>query len=281
MKIIVKTHEKLIKFLIHNVQGLSFGQAQKLLRKGDIKVNGKRTKDNIDVNIGDEIDIYLPVKNKPIPNIIYEDDNIIIINKPAGMECATRDKSSENTYSVEELFEDTKIYIVHRLDRLTEGLLILAKNKDIAKELEEIFRTRQISKYYMAGVNGNCTLNGIYTAFLYKDSNKSLVTVTDTPTPYSKEIITEFNVIHWYSDYSLIDVKLHTGRTHQIRAHLKFLGYPIINDSKYGQNQTSTFDYNGYFLTSYKLEFNITGKLNYLNDKVFKISPSWLKYLEN
>lgn len=280
MKITVKTPDKLIKFLIHNIQGLSFGQTQKLLRKGDIKVNNKRIRENINVNIGDEIDIYLPVKAKPTLDILYEDDNIIIINKPAGIECATRDKSSENTYSIEELFEETKIYIVHRLDRLTEGLLILAKNKEVAQELEEIFRTRQVSKYYMAGVNDNCDLNGIYTAYLCKDSNKAIVKITNSPTPNSKEIITEFSVVQRYDKYSLLDIKLHTGRTHQIRAHLKFLGYPIINDSKYGQTLSSV-NYNGYFLTSYKLEFNIVGRLKYLNDKVFEISPSWLKYLEN
>ena len=82
--------------------------------------------------------------------MLYQDENIIIVNKPAGMECATRDKSSENTYSLEELFADYGAIVVHRLDRLTEGIVILARNKDIARKFEIYFRTRQIDKFYKA-----------------------------------------------------------------------------------------------------------------------------------
>ena len=135
MKIEVKKPENLIKFVIHNIQGLSFAKAQKLLRKGDIKVNNKRTKENISLVVGDIVDVYYFETSKPKVDIIYEDDNILIVNKPQGIECATRDKSSDNTYSLEEIFEEKNATIVHRLDRLTEGLVILAKNKDIAWHL--------------------------------------------------------------------------------------------------------------------------------------------------
>lgn len=281
MKIIAKEQEKLIKYLIHNVQGLSFGQTQKLLRKGDIKINGKKTKENVTINIGDEIDIYMPKTNIPTIDILYEDDNILIVNKPAQIECATRDKSSENTYSLEEIFSSKNAIVVHRLDRLTEGLVILAKSKDIAREFEAIFRTRQIKKCYVAGVQGKCNLNGIYTAFLVKDSQKSIVHISQEQKDNSKEIISEFNTCISSENISLVNVILHTGRTHQIRSHLKFLNYPIINDSKYGKNNTKiVHDYPGYFLTANKLEFNISGNLKYLNNLKFEITPSWLKYVD-
>lgn len=280
MKIIVKTPEKLIKYIIHNVQGLSFGQTQKLLRKGDIKVNGKRTKENIDLKCNDEIDIFMPAKIMPTVPIIFEDENILIVNKPAGLECASRDKSSENTYSLEEIFADKNAIVVHRLDRLTEGLVILAKNKDIAREFEKIFKTKQIKKYYMAGVWGNCTLQGVYKAFLIKDSKKSIVHISHASSENSKEIITEFKPIYTTNNCTTLNVLLHTGRTHQIRAHLNYLGFPIINDSKYGKEKTHTVhEYSGYFLTSYKLQFDIHGKMDYLNAYTFEISPSWQKYI--
>ena len=278
MKITSKEHEKLVKFIIHNIQGVSFSYVQKALRKGDIKVNGKRVKQNIDVFPKDEIDIYIPQKSKPQVPVIFEDENILIVNKPQGLECASRDKSSENTYSLEELFADKNAIVVHRLDRLTEGLVILAKSKDIAKEFEEIFRTRQIEKSYLACVTGNFESEGIKKAYLKKDSQNSLVSISETEKPLYKEIITEFSVIEHYPNATLVEVKLHTGRTHQIRAHLNFLGHPIVNDSKYGKDKAlKCSEYAGYFLTAYKLKFNILGNLKYLNEYEFEIVPSWHK----
>lgn len=281
MKIIATGQEKLVKELIHSIQGLSFAQAQKSLRTGDIKVNGKRTKENIPLKKGDEIDIYMPQKNTPKVEIVYEDENLLIVNKPSGIECATRDKSSENTYSLEEIFASHNAIVVHRLDRLTEGLVILAKSKEIASEFEQIFRTRQIHKEYLAGIVGKFVCDGIYKAYLQKDAKNNCVNIFPTPKDDTKEIITEFHLQKQLENYAILDIILHTGRTHQIRAHLKYLGYPIVNDSKYGKTTEKQFkEYNGYFLTAYKLEFEISGKLSYLNTMQFSITPSWLKYFE-
>ena len=280
MLIIAKTNEKLIKFLIHNVQGLSFASAQKLLRKGDIKVNGKRVKQNIDITPLDQVEIYMPKASMPTVPIIYEDDNILIINKPAGIECATRDKSSSNTFSLEEIFKDKNAIVVHRLDRLTEGLVILAKITDVAREFEKIFRQKQVKKTYITAVTGNFDKTGIQKAYLFKNANKALVDISDTEKEGYKEIVTEFEIIQKLKDVSILKVTLHTGRTHQIRAHCNYLGHPIINDTKYNR-QTITIDkYKGYFLTAYKLDFDLSGNMSYLNDVHLQISPSWTKYLE-
>jgi len=278
MELKVGKQEKLIKFLIHNNQGLSFGSAQKLLRLGKVKVNGKRTKDNIDLNIGDIIEIHTFQKSMPKVEILYEDDNILIVNKPQGIECATRDKSTDNTYSLEEIFEDKNAIVVHRLDRLTEGIVILAKNINVARKFETYFRNRNIDKYYQAGVHGNFIDIGIKKAYLKKFENKAIVDIKDTPLEGYKEIVTEIQGVTNYTNLSIVNIKLHTGRTHQIRAHLSHLGYPIINDNKYSNTPNFTNDYKGYFLTACKIKFNLNDDMSYLNELNIEIKPSWLKY---
>ncbi len=280
MDFIVKKPDNLIKAIIHSVQGVSFGAAQKLLRKGDIKVNDKRTKQNIDVVPGDKISVYMPTtKAMPKVDIVYIDDNILIVNKPQGLECATRDKSSENTYSLEEVFADKTAIVVHRLDRLTEGLVLLARNRETAVNFEKIFKGREIQKSYKAYLDGTPKFEGAMKAYLYKDSKKSKSLISDTPLDGYKEIITEFNILSTIKEHSLVDINLKTGRTHQIRAHFAHIGTPVVNDNKYGK-LVSNSPYKGYFLTAYKLAFNISEPtLKYLNDKVFEIEPSWLKYI--
>ena len=278
----VKKSDNLIKSIIHSVQGVSFSVAQKMLRKGDIKVNGKRTKQNISVVPGDVVSVYMPVtKSKPNIDIVYIDENILIVNKPQGIECATRDKSSENTYSLEELFEDKSAIVVHRLDRLTEGLVLLARNKEIAAKFEKIFRGREITKSYMAYLDGIPPFEGEMRAFFLKDSKKSISIVSDEQLDGYKEIITEFKIVNSENNHSLVDINLKTGRTHQIRAHFAHIGTPVSNDAKYGNTQTNS-PYKGYYLTAYKLSFNISDTgLKYLNDKIFEITPTWLKYIDN
>lgn len=282
MEIKVNKDEKLIKFLIHNIQGMSFGNAQKLLRLGKVKVNGKRCKDNVSLNPKDTVEILVFNKSMPKVEIIYKDDNILIVNKPQGIECATRDKSSENTYSLEEIFEKENAIVIHRLDRLTEGLVILARNKDIAKEFENIFRNREVEKFYQACVFGSLNDEGIKTAYLKKDSTKALVEISDTQKEGFKEIITEYNIIKNYDNYTHVNIKLHTGRTHQIRGYFSHIEHAIIGDNKYSDKENIlTSEYKGYFLTAYKLLFNIKSeKLKYLNELKFEISPTWLQYLK-
>lgn len=282
MKLDVTKNEKLIKFLIHNVQGMSFGSAQKQLRLGKIKVNGKRTKDNIDLNIGDMVEIYEINKNIPTVPILYKDDNILIVNKPAGMECATRDKSSDNTYSLEEIFASNNAIVIHRLDRLTEGLVVLARTKDVAKKFEEYFRERKIDKFYKACVCGKPNNNHeILTASLKKDSKNALVQISDNFHDGYKEIVTEYTIEKEYATCSILDIQLHTGRTHQIRAHLSHIGCGIVGDEKYNKNGDITSkEYKGYYLTAYKLKFHLDGDMEYLNQLNISITPSWLKFVE-
>jgi 23S rRNA pseudouridine1911/1915/1917 synthase len=221
---------------------------------GKIKVNGKRTKDNISLSIGDEVDIICENKiTMPKVDILYEDANILIVNKPFGIECATRDKSSENTITLEEITADYNGIIVHRLDRLTEGLVILARNLDIARKFEKYFREGKISKYYKAFVYGKITDSGIKTAYLKKDSKNSKVTISDTELDGYKKIITEYKPIAHHNNHTLLDINLHTGRTHQIRVHSKHLGHPIVGDPVYNGKENK-FGLKGQLLHAEKLE---------------------------
>lgn len=290
MKITITKSEKLIKALIHNIQGMSFSSAQKSIRTGKIKVNNNKVKDNINLNIGDIVEVYEFKQSKPQIPVIYEDENIIIVNKPYGIECATRDKSSENTYSLEELFIDKNAIVVHRLDRLTEGIVILARNKEIAVKFERYFRLRLIDKFYTTCVYGRFSKEGIQTAYLRKNNRTALVEISDNEEEDYKKIITEFKLTDTIKDYSILDIKLHTGRTHQIRAHLSHLGTPVIGDSKYGNKNSidnslikvlNSNKYNGYCLTAYKVKFNLDDDLKYLNDLNIEIKPTWNNIIFN
>lgn len=275
------TSDKLIKLLIHNVQGLSFGTAQKSLRLGKVFVDGKRTKNNIEVAKGSTIELKEFQKSIPKVPELYCDDNIIIVHKPAGIECATRDKSSDNTYSLEEIFAEKNAIVVHRLDRLTDGIVILARNTEMARKFETYFRNRKIHKYYKALVDGNASnITGLHTAYLKKNAKTALVDISDTEAPEFKEIITEITSCQYINKFSLLDIILHTGRTHQIRAHLSHLEHSILGDNKYG-NKNTEMPYKGYYLTAYKIEFNLEDEMKYLNDLHIEIEPSWLDKIPN
>ena len=279
MEFMVDKQERLIKFLARNVQGLSYANLQKSLRLGKVKVNGKRVKENILLNEGDKVFIFIVKKNMPQIEIVYKNDNLLIVNKPAGIECALKDKSSNSAYSLEEIFAQEGAIVVHRLDRLTEGLTILARNKQTAECFDRFFKEHRIEKKYLACVNGILKEEGKKVAYLKKNASTGFVKISLTPKPEYKEIITEFKVKSTFDKYSILDITLHTGRTHQIRAYFSFLGNSVVGDTKYStlKNEINN-DYKGYFLTAYQLKFNLPDQFSYLNSLEFNIVPTWLKY---
>lgn len=268
-------NKKLNNFLLDTFPNLKQNTLFKALRQKDIRVNDVKVNSNVLIHTGDKIKIYI-VDDLLIGtvsfDITYEDDNILVINKPIGIEVTGLDSLSNI------IKEHYSALPCHRLDRNTSGLVIFAKNKESLEILLDKFKKHEIEKYYKCQVYGiPKEKHNILNAYLFKDSKKSIVYISDTPKKGYRNIITEYNVISSSKEEntSILEIKLHTGRTHQIRAHLAHIGYPIIGDGKYGINKINkAFNKSTQDLCSFKLIFKFktdAGILNYLNNKVFTL----------
>ncbi len=273
--------KKLNTYLTSHFPHLRQNAFYKALRKKDIRINGKRISENIVLHTNDEVIVYIPddILEGKLPQpihlqVVYEDPNIAVFFKPAGMEV-------EGSGSFTDFIQQTRSSVYqpcHRLDRNTSGLILYAKTPEALAILFEKFKKREIEKHYRATVIGIPKKKAaILTDFLFKDTKKSKVYVSSTPKPGYVKIITQYKVLSSdpISNTSVLDVQIHTGRTHQIRAHLAFIGYPVLGDGKYGNNETNKrFHKNKQDLISCRLTFTFStdaGILNYLKGKTIEI----------
>jgi 23S rRNA pseudouridine955/2504/2580 synthase len=238
---------RLDKFLCKKFD-ISFGLSQKIIREKKIKVNGIRVDAAHKVQDADQVEIFFDLQNrtqkaKVKPKIspekikkfsswiVFEDENLIAINKPSGL--ATQGGSAIEI-SVDDFLLDQKLQLVHRLDKDTSGILLLAKNNASAQFLIDAFKSKTIKKTYLALAFGVMTKNsGVINIPL----RKQLVGKNEKVRPdfsLGKEAITEFKVLKQFTSHSLLELRPLTGRTHQLRVHCKELGHPILNDVKYG-----------------------------------------------
>ncbi|MBQ2971731.1 MAG: RluA family pseudouridine synthase [Ruminococcus sp.] len=302
------SNQRLDKFILKRFKTMPKSLMHKYIRTKYIKLNGKKTTPEVFLNEGDVLTLYIKdeffeetkkeyefMKASKKLDIVYEDDNLMLLNKKPGV-IVHQDKNYDTDCMVNRvqryLFEKGEYNpeadkafspaLVNRIDRNTGGIIIAAKNAMALRVLNEKVRTREIRKFYLCIIKG-CPKKKCDTLkdYLTKDENKNTVRVSKNETKNSKEIITKYSVISYDKerDLSLIEVELLTGRTHQIRAHMAHIGHPLLGDEKYGDKALNRrYHQNHQLLCSYKLVFDFktsADELNYLNEKDFSLNEIW------
>ena len=264
-----------------NLKAINYNQIKTLFRKKDIKVDGVRVSNAIFLNGGEKVEIFRPNKSKKKVETIFEDENVIVAVKPQGMETTIKDKTYLESESLEDCFNNAKA--VHRLDKNTEGLVVLAKNQMSEKELIRIFRQREIKKYYIALTYGKFNKKEDFlTNYAIKKDNKTIILKKE-----EKDCLimkTYYKVLKEENNISMLLIELHTGITHQIRAVLSSLGHFVLGDDKYGNKKINReFKIKKQCLCATKLEFNVNNNsfLSYLNNVKLQIKPTFIdKYIK-
>ena len=300
-------NQRLDKFIQKSVPRLPQNMMYKAIRNKRIKINGKRAEISTRLQAGDIVQMYINdeffdtavetefMAAPAVLDIVYEDENIVLIDKKNGL---VVHEDNENT--VDTLINRLKHYLYdkgeykpdeensfapslcNRLDRNTGGIVIAAKNAESLRILNQKIKDRELEKYYL------CITAGVppkkkdtITAYLEKNSDDNIVKVTDRKTDRNKTIITTYKVLKTKENLALLEIKLDTGRTHQIRAHMAYIGCPLLGDGKYGINRVNKeYKIKTQALYSYKLKFTFksdSGCLEYLNGKEFEVKDVWFK----
>lgn len=305
--------QRLDKFLTKAVRGLPVSLMYKYIRTKKIKVNRARTEQKYVLQEGDIVQLFIkdeffdsPEKDNsalssitPKLTIVYEDENIILCNKRPGVLVHEDDEGKDNT-----LIMHIKAYLYqkgeydpeneqsfapalcNRIDRNTGGIVIGAKNAEALRVMNEKIKNDEISKFYYCVVHGKMPKKAdTLTGFLLKDSDKNQVKIFDKQVRGSKNIITKYKVVSEKNGMSLLEIELVTGRTHQIRAHMSYIGHPLLGDGKYGINKDDRAKgYKYQALYAYRLRFDFdddSGALGYLKGKEVKLSRKDIWFLKD
>lgn len=298
--------QRLDKFISKAVPNLPQSLMYKYIRLKRIKLNGKRCEISTRLNVGDVLQMYINDEffttsdseneflNVPSDiDIVYEDENLLLINKKCGMVVHEDDEKTADTlinrithylYDKGEYDPDREASfapaLCNRLDRNTSGIVICAKNAESLRLLNRIVKEREITKNYLCITLGTpAPKEATISAYLEKNESTNTVYVSDKKMPTNKTIITKYKVLKSQNGLSLCEIDLITGRTHQIRAHMAYIGHPLLGDGKYGINQENRQrGIKTQALCAYKLTFNFktdAGILNYLNGKSFELKDIW------
>jgi len=266
---------RLDKFVGEKCPELSRTHAQKLIAGGFITVNGRPAKSSLKLNAGDSVHITIPpeppsrLTPEDIPlNIIYEDDDLLVVDKPAGLAVHPAPGHPGHTLvnavlnylpGLAENGDSLRPGIVHRLDKDTSGLLLVAKNRVAHANLSEQFKSRSVAKSYLVLVRGKLTPeSGFIEAAIGRDPrNRQRMAVVSR----GREARTEYRVVRYVGDCSLLEIKPETGRTHQIRVHLAAIGFPVMGDTTYGVKSSHL---SRQFLHAAKLGFKLPSTSQYV-----------------
>lgn len=294
--------QRLDRFLSKSVPLLPASLAQKYIRIKRIKLNGSRAERDTRLQTGDVLQLYindeffdtprednafLTVAN-PNLNIVYEDEQILLVDKRPGLAVHPHDGAEYGRTLIDHI--QAYLYqkrqwrpreenaftpaLCNRIDRNTGGIVIAAKTAEALRVMNQKIKDRELDKRYLAVVEGIPKgREGSLTGYLFKDAKKNRVFVTDTPQPGSKSCRTDYKILASRNGLSLVECKLITGRTHQIRAQFAHAGHPLLGDGKYGK-LNKNFDRSYQALYSYRLTFTFTtdaGALAYLNGKSFQV----------
>ena len=294
--------QRLDRFLAKAIPLLPASLAQKYIRIKRIKCNGARAERDTRLAAGDVLQLYIndeffdkPRQENayltvasPRLNIVYEDENLLLVDKRPGLAVHPHDGAEYGRTLIDQI--QAYLYqkgewkprsehaftpaLCNRIDRNTGGIVIAAKNAEALRVMNQKIRDREIDKRYLAIVEGTPKPpRGSLTGYLFKDAKKNRVFVTDTPQPGAKSCRTDYSTLASRSGLSLVECKLVTGRTHQIRAQFAHAGHPLLGDGKYGKLD-KRFDRNYQALYAYRLTFCFTSDaegLGYLNGKAFTV----------
>ena len=297
--------QRLDKYLSKRFRTMPKSLMYKYLRTKYIKLNGKKAAPEVFLSEGDILTLYIRdeffeekknydfMKAGKEISIIYEDENILLLDKKVGViahQDSRYDSDTLNLRVLRYLYKKREYdpekenafapALCNRIDRNTGGIVIAAKNAEALRIINEKIRCREIQKYYLCAVKGiPPKRHDTMTAYLIKDEDSNTVSVFDKPKEGAKEIVTEYTVLDHADGLSLCEVLLHTGRTHQIRAHMAHIGHPLLGDEKYGDRRLNArYRMKRQALYSYKLHFAFrspAGILDYLNGKEFAVSRVW------
>lgn len=296
--------QRLDRFVGKAVPLLPSSLTQKYIRLKRIKVNSKGAKRDTKLTVGDAVQMYVndeffeaPSEEnaflriaEPSLDIVYEDDDILLVNKEAGVLC-----HSDGGWSYNTLIARIQAYLYanrewrprdenafapalcNRIDRNTSGIVIAAKNAEALRIMNEKIRLREIDKYYLTVVRGRpVPPSGRLEGQLFKDAAKNRVYVKSAPEKGTRTAITEYRTLETRNGLSLLECRLLTGRTHQIRAQLAAAGWPLLGDGKYGsERDRRAYGEKGQLLCSYRLVFSFrtdAGALSHLSGREFRVS---------